>query len=279
MTPRIKTITAASALALLISVQAHAAGMDNNAAGGEAMATAGTAAKDGPGDADSDSRSAVTKAGDAVAKAADDVKALFLGKDSKKLEPVLIRRSMTAEGLLGQPLRNPEGERIATIKDVIVDKGGTAKLVVVSDSGPLGIGGKVAAFDYDRVVTQDADGQTVVSLSQDMIDHAKDFSYDQKDWAKAKVIPAGSISVKNLLKGDVLDNTGKKVASVENVYLRNGEVSQVIVGFDKILGMGGELAALDFNDLQIVKKKDEVNFKLNAQQSSTFRNFKKAASN
>jgi sporulation protein YlmC with PRC-barrel domain len=216
----------------------------------------------------------------AITDAADDIRAFFIGKNpDDKLEPVLIHRSLTAHGLIGETIVNIKGEKVATVKDIIVDKDGKAALVVVSDGGLLGIGSKVAAFDYNKVVGQKADGKVVMTLSQYMVDHASDFSYDQRDWAKAKVIPTGSISVNQLLEGGVLDDNGTQVADIENVYFRNADVSQIIVGFDKKFGMGGDLAALDYNDLQMVKKDQSLDFKLTANQAEQFKSFKKSVAN
>ena len=275
---KIKTMTAVSALALMISVSSHAANQ-NNASGGEAMVSTTPSADTGDSAMDNVKRGA-DKAGDAIDNAAGDIKAFFIGKGaSNTIEPVLIHRNMTAEGLIGEPIVNDDDKKIATVKDIIIDKSGKAILVVVSDNGVLGIGSKVAAFDYSRVVTLDSDGKVTMALSKDMIDHAADFSYNQKDWAKEKVIPKGSISVNALLKGDILDSQGNKVASIENVYIRNADVSQVIVGFDKTLGMGGKLAALDFDDLQTVRKSKDVDLKLTSNQTAQFKNFKKSAAN
>ena len=265
---KIKMMTAVSVLALMMPISAHAVSFLGSM-GGQAMVYTSDA-DDGTVDQTSDARH----------DAAGDIKAFFIGKEaSNTLEPVLIRRSMTAHGLIGAAVVNSDSEKIATVKDIIIDRDGKAILVVVSDNGVLGIGKKVAAFDYSRVVTQHSDGNVTMALSKDMIDHAADFSYDQEDWAKAKVIPRGSISVNALLKGDVLDNQGKKVASVENVYLRNSDVSQVIVGFNKTLGMGGKLAALDFDNLQTVKKRKDVDFELTSNQTAQFKSFKKSVAN
>ena len=176
-------------------------------------------------------------------------------------------------------IANPKGEKISTVKDIIIGKDGRATLVVVSDGGVLGIGDKVAAFAFDRVFSQKADGTVVMALSQDMIDKAADFSYDQKDWAKAKVIPTGSVSTNVLLDGDVVDFEGKKVATIENVYFRGADVSQIIVGFNTTMGMGGDLAALDYDDLQMVRDGDELDFKLTPNQTAGFKNFKKSVAN
>ena len=257
-------MTAVSALTLMMSMTAHAADVSSEAKDGTVMG---------------DVKKGLDKASDAIVDTAGDIKAFFIGKDGASLEPVLIRRSLMAHGLIGQPLVNENGEKVAMVQDIIVDKGGKAILVVVSDNGTLGLGEKVAAFEYDKTVTENSDGKVTMALSSDMIAHAADFSYDQKDWAKAKVIPTGSISVSKLMKGDVLDNNGKKVANIENVYLRNADVSQIIVGFNKTLGMGGSFAAIDYDDLQMVKKHHDLDFKLTAHQTEQFKNFKKSVAN
>lgn len=275
---KIRTITAVSIIALMLAAPAFAADVST------------TPAMDNPGvpvtaDTNANATTGVkgdlNKASAEMRETADDIKAFLMGKDTNaKLEPVLIHRAWTAHGLIGADIVNPNDQKkIATVKDIIMDKDGHAILVVVSDGGVMGIGSKVAAFNYDKVITQQADGKVQMALSQDMIDHAKDFSYDQADWAKAKVIPTGSISTNELLKGKVLDANGKKVASVENIYFRSGEASQIIVGFDKTFGMGGDLAALDYDQLHLVQKGKDVDFELSSAQTAQFKSFKKSVEN
>ena len=262
---KFKTMTAVCALAVMMSTAAYAADA--------------TEAKDGTGTVMGDVKKGLDKASDAIVDTAGDIKGFFIGKDSSSLEPVLIRRSLMAHGLIGQPLTNANGEKVAMVQDIIIDKQGKAILVVVSDIGTLGIGKKLAAFNYGETVTEDPDGKVTMALTSGMIEHAADFSYDQRNWAKAKVIPANSVSVKKLMKGNVLDNNGKKVASIENVYLRNSDVSQIVVGFDKTFGMGGNFATLDYDDLQMVRKGHELDFKLNENQTEQFKSFKKSVAN
>jgi sporulation protein YlmC with PRC-barrel domain len=269
---KFKTITAVSVLTLMMFSRAYAADVSATAPSGETTISA-TPAKDNSilGNVKTDLR----KADASLYDTASDIKVFFIGKNTNhKLEPTLIHNNTTAHGLIGATILNTKGEKIATVKDIIVNKQGRAALVVVSDGGLLGIGNKVAAFDYNKVITENPDGKVVMSLSENMVDHAADFSYDQADFAKAKVIPAGSISVNALLKGNVVDNNGKKLADIENIYLRNDNVSQIIVGFNKTLGMGGDLAALDYDDLQMIKKNHKLNFKLTSSQTAQFKNFK-----
>jgi hypothetical protein len=259
---KLKTIAAMSVLAVMIPFAVLAADADKETS------------------VMSDIKGGLRSADESIRDTAEDIRVYFMGKNpDDKIEPVYIRRSTTAHGLIDQTVVNSQGVKIATTKDIIIDKNGKASMIVVSDAGLLGIGNKVAAFDYTRVIAQKSDGKVVMTLSQDMIDRAADFSYDPKDWAKAKVIPAGSLSVNELLDGDVLDNNDKKVAEVENIYVRNTDVSQVIVRFNENFGMGGDLAALNYDNLIIIKDGDDLNFKLTPNQSSQFKNFKKSVAN
>lgn len=211
----------------------------------------------------------------------EDIKAFFLGvEEDAKFTPVLIRGNMTASGLIGQSVINAEGKNIATVRDIIIGRSGKASQIVVSDhGGVLGIGNKVAAFDYNKVVTQRYDGTIVLALSEEMIKRAADFSYDPQDWAKAKVIQEGHISTQVLLGGNVLDNNEAKVASIDNIYFRHGDVTQIIIGFDKTLGIGGSAASVDYDDMRMIRRDGGLNFKLTAAQSAHFKDFKASVLN
>lgn len=255
---KIHPITAVSILALMIAVQAQAAGVSAAGIAGQAAISSSASTRDAGG----------------------DIKAFLVRKGpDPKLEPILIRRDSTAHGVIGATIVNGKGAKLATVKDIIMNADGKAILIVLSDDGMLGIGNKVAAFDYDKVVALQPDGRVLMTLSQRMIDHASDFSYNPAKWAKAKVIPAGSVSTNALLKGNVLDSGGKKIATVENISFHRAEASRLIVGFDKTFGFAGKLAALDFEDLKMVRKDATVDFQLTSGQTAQFNSFRKSAAN
>jgi len=257
-----KSTAAVSALALMIALPAYAGNVT---------------VKEEKTTISQDIKSGLRATDKAMYETAEDIKAFFVGhEEDAKMSPVMIHSSLTARHLIGKTIITESGDKVATIKDIIIGKNGRAVLVV----GVLGIGDKLAAFDYNRVVSQRYDGSVNMALSADMISRAADFSYDRSDWANAKVIPAGSVSANLLLKGDVLDSKGNKTASIENIYFRNANVTQIIVGFNKTLGMGGDKAALDYDDMRMVRNKDgSLHFKLTANQSAQFKNFKSSTIN
>lgn len=217
----------------------------------------------------------------AASETVDDVKYTLFGKEPKGA-PASIVVGATAKGLLDKPVHNGNNERVGTLKDIIIDSKGNATLAVVSDAELINIGAKEAAFDYSMVLRRDEKGDVVMPLTEDTINNARKFSYDTNDAGKENVrtIPAGGYSVEKLLKANVVNSTGEKVASVDNVTFRNGRASDLVVGFDKVLGMGGEKAALTFSDVKMISKGDgNVEFQLSASQAAQFESFKQAASN
>lgn len=261
-----KSITAVSALAMMMALPAYA--------GNVSVTDEKTTISD-------DIKSGLRTTDKVLYETAEDIKAFFVRDErDAKMSPIVIRSNLTARYLIGKTIVTDSGEKIATIKDIIIGRNGRAALVIVSDDGVLGIGDKLAAFDYSRVVTQRYDGSVVMNLSSDMINRAADFSYESKDWETAKVIPKDSVSANLLLKGNVLDSKGNKTATIENIYFRNADVTQIIVGFNKRLGIGGDKAALDFDAMRMIRNNDgSLNFKLTPDQSAQFKSFKSSTSN
>lgn len=194
---------------------------------------------------------------------------------AKTAAPVTIDKRMTAEGIIGKPVYNQQNDKVATVEDVILDSKGAAKLIVVKDGDFMGLGGKLAAFDYDAVVDRTKDGDVVMPITEKTIDKVAEFSYDPSDKKDIRVIPENGYSVKKILDGNLVDEAGKKLAAIDNVSLRDGRANLVIAAYDQTLGMGGDKVALNFDATRLVRDKDDVNLKLNADQADQFKSFEK----
>lgn len=208
----------------------------------------------------------------------DEFRAFLSGNDPKKpLEPITIRRDQTAENMIDKDVVDANGKKVAKVDDILIDSNGHPDKVIVADGGVLGVGAKKAAFDYDAVKTKNADGKRVISMSEDMIKKAPEFSYDAKDAGKSGTVvqPASTASVKEIMDGHILDAKGDKVADIENVAF-NGNDTQLIVKFNDTFGMGGDLAAMNLSSLQRADNNGEVNYRLNEAQTAQFKNYKAA---
>ncbi len=212
---------------------------------------------------------------DATEKAYEDIKAAFISDDKNAdISTVTINERMTAEAMIGQPVYNANGERVAKVKDIVLNRNGEAMMVVLADGDFTGLG-KNVAYDYNIITRRSPDGDVIAPLTEAMIDNAASFSYDRDDYSETvKVIPSNGYSMTELLDGTLIDASGEKVGDVENISIRNGKAERIIVGFDKVLGLGGEKAALDYSALQVIRQDNELNFKLSANQAAKFETFK-----
>ena len=217
------------------------------------------------------------KADASMRNTADDIQAFLSGSDDPKapLKPVVIRRDTTAESLLKRDVVDANGDKFASVNDILVDESGRPDKLIIADSGVLGLGAKKAAFDYSDVSTKTVDGKTVVSMNKQTLETAPEFSYDVKDADKANTVVQGaqSASVREILDGHIVDARGDKVAAIENVAF-NGNETQLIVKFNDTFGMGGNLAAMNIGSLERVDNDGEVNYRLSDAQTAKFKNYK-----
>lgn len=221
---------------------------------------------------------ALDDAGDAVEEAYRDMRDFFDGNHSvQDTKTVGIAANQTATGMIGQPVTDAAGKRIGKLHDIIIDRDGNARMVVVSDGGILGLGNKMAAFDYGVVIKRNNDGDVISTLNQAALDNVAEFSYDTKKTGNnVRVMPTGGISVAKILDAELLNPENKAVAAVDNVVFRNGQADMVIVTFNKILGLGGEKAAMSYDSLALVENDKDVDFRLTAQQAARFENAKQS---
>ncbi len=293
-----KIMGAVSALALLVAVTAYteANAADVNAttqthinanATTEASPTLSERADNAADNAKADlkagweqTKEAARDAGDKTRAEYDSIKARVIGETDTPSD-VTVESRMTAKGMIGQPVYNTKQEKIGTLKDIILDNSGRARIAVVSDGGFMGIGDKLAAFDYGLVMQQNADGDVIMPLNEDTVSKVAAFSYNPKEASDTiQIVPADSYSVAELLKGKLIDPRNKSMGNIENITFAGGEASRVIVAFDQKLGVGGERAALDFDDLSLSKQANgSLDFRMNDRQSAQFEQYKNTQAN
>ncbi len=82
--------------------------------------------------------------------------------------------------LSGQDVANPNGEVVATIDDLIVDRGsGRVAYAILNSGSVLGLGGKDIAVPYDALTYDRAKGRYNISLTSEQIERAASFSPEE----------------------------------------------------------------------------------------------------
>ncbi|MFP4465114.1 MAG: PRC-barrel domain-containing protein [Alphaproteobacteria bacterium] len=223
---------------------------------------------------------------EAAEEAYQDIRAsLFVDGDeadgNSDASQVVVDRKTTAAGIIGQPVYNQNGDRVAKVDDIILDDDGNAEMVILADGEWTGLG-KLAAFDYSIITRRDAEGDIIAPLTEEMIRNAASFSYD-RDSASGSVttLPDNTYSVARLLDAQLINPQGEEVADVNNVSFRDGSVDRLIVEFGGVLGFDESLAVLDYNAVEPAPgdDNDQLDFKLSDSQARQFEDFKEKVIN
>lgn len=231
----------------------------------------------GTGNIVEDAKTAVKNIKKDTAEAYENIKATLIGKEtSDKNTSFVIHTRKTANGIIDHPVYNEKHESVAKVTDIILDKDGKAMMIIVADGAFIGMG-KKAAFDYKAIARVETDGDVIMPLTEKIIDNAASFSYEKDEGDdKVRVIPNNGYSVSKLLEGKLVNQKNEFVADIENISFKNGKANYIIVGFDKMFGMGGEKAALSYSDAKIIREDESLNFQLSTNKAVQFDTYKKS---
>lgn len=279
-------LTATSAIAILLSAPAvNAAEKSAAEPGSQAAAESST------GSFTQDAKKAYKNMKKDASEAANTVseKAKDMYKDAKHalntdedsgFEQVNIDVKTTATNMIGKPVYNIDGERVAKVHDIIMSEDGNAMMVILADGEFTGLG-KLVAFDYSVLTTRSADGDVIASIDEKTIDHAASFSYEPGEINKeVRIMPSNGYSLSKLLDGELVGAEGEELAAIDNIVFDNGQAEQLIVSVGGTLGMGAKNVALSFDEPTLVPERNgNLNMKLSANQSVQFEAFEKSITN
>lgn len=90
-------------------------------------------------------------------------------------------RNLTAKTIIGDDVKNSQGENLGSVQDLMVDlQGGKLAYVVVSHGGVLGVGDKLFAIPW-AAFTLDAEGHNLIlDVDKDTLRNAEGF--DKGNW-------------------------------------------------------------------------------------------------
>lgn len=89
------------------------------------------------------------------------------------------RRILSSSSLISDPVKNPEGDKIADVKDVMIDLStGRIAYLVVAYGGFMHVGDKYFAVPFAAVRVDQDDHAVVIDLDEDVLSTAPGFDKD-----------------------------------------------------------------------------------------------------
>ncbi|BCG85503.1 photosystem reaction center subunit H [Mesorhizobium sp. 113-3-9] len=214
-------------------------------------------------------------------------------------EPAAAAPVPRAEGsivtnIIGESVYNGTGddaENIGKVSDVVFDKDGMAKSVVIGVGGFLGVGAKNVAFDYDKLQWAEKNGDrwlVAQTTKEELTAHPE---FDSKPYgpapapaastdATAPTAPAttdtaqkpvdmnatpaepvkradGNLAT-NIIGETVYNGTGddaQNIGSVNDIVLsKEGKAESLVIGVGGFLGLGAKNVTYDFGKAQWAEK-------------------------
>jgi len=214
-------------------------------------------------------------------------------------EPAAAAPVPRAEGsivtnIIGESVYNGTGddaENIGKVNDVVFDKDGMAKSVVIGVGGFLGVGAKNVAFDYDKLQWAEKNGDrwlVAQTTKEELTAHPE---FDSKPYgpapapaastdATAPTAPAttdtaqkpvdmnaasaepmkradGNLAT-NIIGETVYNGTGddaQNIGSVNDIVLsKEGKAESLVIGVGGFLGLGAKNVTYDFGKAQWAEK-------------------------
>ncbi|WP_165793747.1 PRC-barrel domain-containing protein [Hyphococcus luteus] len=160
--------------------------------------------------------------------------------------------SLSAKELLGEGIEGANGERIARIDDIVIDKNGRAEDVVFLSGGIFGLGGKRGALDYRAVdidVNRDYEPDVHASLNEEGIKAVAEFKTDKmNDYSLASELLGAELELTPGGEGatDVVIN--------DIIFDADGDVEYLLVQKTAIGPIGaGDKYAVAYNKLTVAQ--------------------------
>ncbi len=195
--------------------------------------------------------------------------------------------------IIGESVYNgldDKAENIGKVSDVVLDKEGHAKSVVIGVGGFLGIGAKNVAFDYDKLQWAEKNGDRwlIAPATKEELTAQPDFDrrpYDPPAPAADATMPSapattaenrpvdmnarqaepvkraeGNLAT-NIVGKAVYNGPGddaQKIGSVNDIVLsKEGAAKSLVIGVGGFLGLGQKNIAFDYNKAQPVERDGE----------------------
>ncbi|MFW5640458.1 MAG: PRC-barrel domain-containing protein [Thermodesulfobacteriota bacterium] len=84
--------------------------------------------------------------------------------------------------LMGEKIRNKDGDEYGTLGDMILHKDGTIDYAILLHGGILGLGKSLIPIPWSRVLDTENEGVLVIDVDDELIENAPNFS--EEEWDK-----------------------------------------------------------------------------------------------
>ncbi len=166
--------------------------------------------------------------------------------------------------IIGGEVKGSKGNHTGTVHDIIINKEtGEAKTIIMKEDGKSYYDRDLAALNFKNIISQDANGDTQMTITENQIENKKDFDYN------VIVNSEKYLSLKSLRKGQLLDFENNVAGEVDAVIYNNAEVQKIYFALRAALSPTGKpiTFGLPYDAVQVVLNPDGYDVKLTKEQT------------
>ena len=190
---------------------------------------------------------------------------------SRQAQPQATTRDARVRQLIGKEVRNPQGEKLGEINDLIIDVNNEViHYAVLSFGGLMGLGDKLFAYPLTVFRHSLERDELVLDVDKDRLRNAPGFERNRwPDWSTpeygaaverhfgqtARITPRPNphlLRASELLGKDVDDNNARNAGEIEDIVvsMSSGRVRYVVLDFDRSWNMKDRLLPLPLKSLR-----------------------------
>jgi sporulation protein YlmC with PRC-barrel domain len=165
----------------------------------------------------------------------------------------------TISNLYNQEVYDQSNTKVGRITDVLIDRDGQARALIIGFGGFLGIGAEHAAVSFDTVKATTKDNTVHLSL---LLPPAHVLAVSP---AIMMTVARNSITVTDWYNQRVYDQSNTKLGRIADVLIdREGRVRTLVIGVGGFLGLGESDIAVSFDSVKATMKEgDKVHLTMN----------------
>ena len=165
-----------------------------------------------------------------------------------------LQTRMRASDLIGTEVRNPQGQDLGEIHDLLIDvNNGRVQGAVLSFGGFMGVGDKLFRYPLSSFKESRNDDSLVLDVNENSLERANGFDRDRwPDWITADegkpgaARNAGVWRASRLLGKDVNDRRGEHLGEIADLVIntRQGKVDTAVLRYDRPWSLDNPLVAM-----------------------------------
>ena len=177
-----------------------------------------------------------------------------------------------ASHLIGADVRNPRGQDLGQIRDLMIDvKSGKVQNAILSFGGFMNVGDKLFRYPLSAF-SRSASGDLVLDVDQQKLQSSQGF--DRNDWPEGRNTGANQNAHKTLWRAsrligkDVADRQGEHLGEIKDLVIdmHNAKVDNVVLQYDRPWSLDNPMVAMPLRSFNLGDGRHDVSLNVDRSQ-------------